>query len=96
MRLPIRLPAAARNPVSLVGIAIATAMAWVFLALFALDLLGYLDNPYIGLVLFVAIPAAFMAGLLLIPIGVRRSVGGRWAWCLTGRCWTCAIRTSDP
>ena len=69
----MKLPPAARNPVSLVGIAIATAMAWVFLALFALDLLGYLDNPYIGLILFVAVPAAFVAGLLLIPIGVRRA-----------------------
>jgi nitrate/TMAO reductase-like tetraheme cytochrome c subunit len=73
VRTPFRLPPAARNPVSLLGIAIATAMAWVFLALFALDLLGYLNNPYIGLVLFVAIPAAFIAGLLLIPIGVRRT-----------------------
>jgi hypothetical protein len=47
-------------------------MAWVFLALLAVYFLGYLDNPYIGLVLFVAIPAAFVFGLLLIPIGVRR------------------------
>lgn len=68
----MKLPSAARNPVSLLGIAIATAMAWVFLALLAVYFLGYLDNPYIGLVLFVAIPAAFVFGLLLIPIGVRR------------------------
>ena len=68
----MKLPPAARNPVSLLGIAIATAMAWVFLALFALSLLGYLDNPYIGLVLFVAIPVAFVIGLLVIPIGIRR------------------------
>jgi nitrate/TMAO reductase-like tetraheme cytochrome c subunit len=68
----VKLPSAARNPVSLLGIAIATAMAWVFLALLAVYFLGYLDNPYIGLVLFVTIPAAFVFGLLLIPIGVRR------------------------
>ena len=68
----MKLPSAARNPVSLLGIAIATAMAWVFLALLAVYFLGYLDNPYIGLVLFVTIPAAFVFGLLLIPIGVRR------------------------
>src|SRR4026208_124770 len=47
-------------------------MAWLFLALLAVYFLGYLENPYIGLVLFVAIPAAFVFGLLLIPIGVRR------------------------
>jgi nitrate/TMAO reductase-like tetraheme cytochrome c subunit len=68
----VKLPSAARNPVSLLGIAIATAMAWVFLALSAVYFLGYLENPYIGLVLFVAIPAAFVFGLMLIPIGVRR------------------------
>lgn len=72
MRSPFQLPPAARNPVSLLGMAIATAMAWVFLALLALDFLGYLANPYIGLVLFVAVPAAFIAGLMLIPIGVWR------------------------
>lgn len=73
MRLPVRLPAAARNPVSLIGIAIATASAWIFLALFALDLLGYLANPYIGLILFILIPAAFIGGLILIPIGAAHA-----------------------
>jgi nitrate/TMAO reductase-like tetraheme cytochrome c subunit len=68
----VKLPSTARNPVSLLGIAIATAMAWVFLALLAVYFLGYLVNPYIGLVLFVAIPTAFVLGLVLIPIGVRR------------------------
>lgn len=52
-------------------------MAWVFLALLAVDLLGYLSNPYIGLILFVAIPAAFLAGLLLIPIGAWRAARRR-------------------
>jgi nitrate/TMAO reductase-like tetraheme cytochrome c subunit len=73
VRLPIHLPAAARNPISLVGIAIATATAWIFLALFALDLLGYLPNPYIGVILFILIPTAFVGGLLLIPIGASRA-----------------------
>jgi nitrate/TMAO reductase-like tetraheme cytochrome c subunit len=54
--------------------AIATAMAWLFLALLAADLFGYLrNNPYLGLLLFVAIPAAFIAGLVLIPVGARRA-----------------------
>src|SRR5262249_47360255 len=33
--------------------------------------IGMLDNPYAGLVVFVALPALFRLGLLLIPIGVR-------------------------
>lgn len=66
------LPRAARNPVSLVGAAITTAAAVVFAILFALDFAGQLTNPYLGLLLFVAIPFVFVFGLLLIPIGIRR------------------------
>jgi hypothetical protein len=65
----IRLPGAARNPVSLLGMAVATAMAVLFVVLFLLELFGYLTNPYIGLLVFVAVPACFVLGLLLIPIG---------------------------
>jgi hypothetical protein len=49
--------------------AIATAMAVVFIALAALFFAGYLTNPYIGLLIFVAIPVLFVAGLVLIPLG---------------------------
>lgn len=70
MRLDLRT--AARNPISLVGAAITTAAAVVFLALLILELAGQLHNPYLGLVLFVAVPALFVFGLLLIPIGIRR------------------------
>ena len=49
--------------------AIATAMAAVFLVLAALHLAGYFTNPYIGLLVFVAVPAVFLAGLVLIPFG---------------------------
>jgi nitrate/TMAO reductase-like tetraheme cytochrome c subunit len=59
--------------VSLVGVAIATATAWIFLVLLALDLLGYLANPYIGLIVFIVIPAAFAVGLILIPVGAMRA-----------------------
>ncbi len=80
MRRSIRLPAAVRNPVSLLGMAIATAMAVVFLILVLLDLLGFLGNPYIGLLVFVTVPAIFLVGLLLIPFGAwwrsRRPLAG--------------------
>jgi len=70
MRLDLRT--AARNPISLVGAAITTAAAVVFLALLILELAGQLHNPYMGLMLFVAVPAVFVFGLLLIPIGISR------------------------
>jgi len=63
------LPSAVRNPISLIGAAITTAMAVVFLALFALEMGGQISNPYLGLLLFVAVPAIIVFGLVLIPIG---------------------------
>jgi hypothetical protein len=60
---------AVRHPVALLGAAITTVTAVVFLVLLLLDFLGYFHNPYFGLLLFVALPAAFVVGLLLIPLG---------------------------
>lgn len=75
------LPSAARNPISLIGAAIATAMAIVFLALLALETGGQLRNPYLGLLMFIAVPAVLVFGLALIPIGAwrqhRRVAAGR-------------------
>ena len=45
-------------------------MAVLFIVLFLLDLFGYLANPYLGLLLFVAVPATFVLGLLLVPVGI--------------------------
>jgi hypothetical protein len=60
-----------RHPLSIAGALITTASAVVFIALLIAELTGMLDNPYAGLVVFVAIPALFVLGLLLIPLGVR-------------------------
>ena len=68
----VDLPSAVRNPISLIGAAITTAMAVVFFALLALEMAGQLRNPYLGLLLFVAVPAVFVFGLLLIPLGAWR------------------------
>jgi NapC/NirT cytochrome c family protein len=62
---------ALRHPVSALGVALTTASALLFLALFALHVLGFLQNPYIGILVFILIPAVFVVGLLLIPLGDR-------------------------
>ena len=36
----------------------------------AADLLGMFTNPYAGLVIYIAVPALFVLGLLLIPLGI--------------------------
>jgi len=61
-----------RHPVAIAGAIIATVFAAVFVAL-AIGLLAglFVRNPYAGLVIFVAVPALFVAGLLLIPLGMR-------------------------
>ncbi len=61
----------ARHPVALVGVVITTASAVIFLALAGGMALGLLTNPYAGLLVFVALPAVFLAGLVLVPIGIR-------------------------
>ena len=68
----VDLPSAARNPISLVGITVATTTAVLFVVLFLLEQLGQIPNPYFGLLLFVAIPALFVVALLLIPVGIWR------------------------
>ena len=64
------LSVVARHPVALTGVVITTVSAVAFLTLFAADLLGLFTNPYAGLVIFIAVPAVFVFGLLLIPLGL--------------------------
>jgi hypothetical protein len=62
--------ALARHPVAIAGAVIATVAAVVFIALALAVVFGLLDNPYAGLVVFIAVPAFFVLGLLLIPLGM--------------------------
>jgi len=61
-----------RHPLAMVGIALTTASAIVFIALVIAMLLGMFHNPYAGLLVFIAVPAVFVMGLLLIPIGMAK------------------------
>lgn len=62
-----------RSIVSIVGVGLTTVSAILFLTLFAIEELG--GNPhgaYTGIIAFVLLPAVFVFGLLLMPIGVWR------------------------
>ena len=61
----------ARHPLAILGALITTASAVAFVALAIAVLAGLFENPYAGLVVFIALPALFLIGLLLIPIGMR-------------------------
>ena len=60
----------ARHPAAVAGVMLTTASAVVFIALLIAFLFGLFDNPYAGLVIFVALPAVIVLGLLLIPFGM--------------------------
>ena len=58
------------NGVGLLGAALTTAAAILFLSLFVIESLGFEGGPYLGILTFVVIPSLFVAGLLLIPVGM--------------------------
>ena len=59
------------NPISLAGGAITTAAGVTMVGYWLVELFGRPnDNPYLGIIFFLLLPALFIAGLLLIPVGV--------------------------
>jgi len=60
-----------RHPLTVVGALMATVSAVAFIALAIALLMGMFHrSPYAGLVVFVAIPAVFITGLLFMPLGM--------------------------
>src|SRR5437763_17201109 len=74
----VRIP---QNTASILGMVLATISAVLFLVVFLADLFGLHTNPYIGIVFFLILPAAFIIGLVLIPLGAwiekRRRAAGK-------------------
>jgi nitrate/TMAO reductase-like tetraheme cytochrome c subunit len=59
------------NPISLAGGAITTASGITMIGHWVVELLGHRsDNPYLGIIFFLILPALFILGLLLIPLGM--------------------------
>jgi nitrate/TMAO reductase-like tetraheme cytochrome c subunit len=58
---------------SLLGVAlVATALiSWLFVL--PEQVRGHVDNPYLGIVIFLVLPAIFFTGLALVPIGIYLS-----------------------
>jgi nitrate/TMAO reductase-like tetraheme cytochrome c subunit len=55
---------------SLVGGALVTTAVLSWLFVLPQQIRGHVDNPYVGIVIFLVLPAIFVAGLALVPIGV--------------------------
>ena len=59
------------NPISLAGGAITTASGVTMIAYWLVEIFGRPnDNPYLGIIFFLLLPALFIAGLILIPVGL--------------------------
>jgi len=59
------------NPISLAGGAITSAAGVTMIGYWLVELFGRPnDNPYLGIIFFLILPAVFILGLLLIPVGV--------------------------
>lgn len=57
------------NHLTIFGATLATVSAGAIFVMFALMVIGVVHHGYVGLVLFLVLPALFVLGLLLIPIG---------------------------
>src|SRR5579862_4685570 len=56
--------------ISMAGVTLVTLAGFSWLFALPANIRGNVGNPYIGLLVFIAIPALFFAGLVLIAIGV--------------------------
>jgi hypothetical protein len=68
--MKLRLPHSVYNTISYIGTAIASIATSMFVFLFVLASLSKTDKAYVGIVLFVIIPAFIILGLVIIPLGM--------------------------
>jgi nitrate/TMAO reductase-like tetraheme cytochrome c subunit len=66
------LIAVTRNPLSLVGSAVALASGVLIATLVLLSFAGMEGNPYVGILSFLILPGFMVLGLALVPIGIVR------------------------
>ncbi len=70
-----------RHPVTIIGAIVTTISAIAFIAFFVVDIFRAHANPYLGIFFFLILPAFFILGLILIPIGhyfaYRRRLAGK-------------------
>ena len=58
-----------RNAISLIGTAVAVASLVLMASLFTMEQFGFEGGPYLGILTYLILPAIFVVGLLLIPVG---------------------------
>ena len=66
-----------RNPISLVGTALAAASLTLIIALVIIQMIGFEGGPYLGILTFLVLPVFFATGLLLIREPLPRAKNRR-------------------
>ncbi len=62
------------NAIGRLGVALTTASFVLFLLFELFSILGIITNAYVGLISYLTLPAAFVVGLVLIPLGWLRQM----------------------
>ncbi|SNB44740.1 NapC/NirT family cytochrome c [Geobacter sp. DSM 9736] len=70
----MKLPHSAKNWLSLSGAIIAVTSLFMIIFLFLVTVVMRAQAPYLGLIIYILLPSVMVAGLLLIPIGMVRTV----------------------
>src|SRR5271169_2637647 len=59
-----------KNPISLIGVALAAVAFANILFLFFLDSFSHISSPYVGILAYMMAPAIMIVGLIMIPVGM--------------------------
>ncbi|HEX2981949.1 MAG TPA: NapC/NirT family cytochrome c [Ignavibacteriales bacterium] len=68
--MKLKLPHSTQNWISVIGAVTALVSFFMIVFLFAVSAFLESENSYIGLVIYIALPAVMILGLLLIPLGM--------------------------
>jgi len=68
--MKFKVPESSRNWISLIGATIALISFFMIVFLFTITSILFQEATYIGLVIYILLPAVMIVGLLLIPIGM--------------------------
>jgi hypothetical protein len=66
-----------QNLISRTGVVLTTASGITLLFTFASLIFGFQPDPYAGIIVYMIVPAVFVFGLILIPIGIYRDLRKR-------------------
>ncbi len=60
----------ARNPLTALGFGLTTVSGIALVVFLLLEAVGVVENPYVGLIGLAFLPAVFVGGLVLMPVGI--------------------------